>query len=266
MQDVAPELYEAVRTVFIEKVEKDVYISAFLQKVQEGTAVFSNAQIYSKQLGESLSEALLEVLTEDALPDGKLYWNIADRVIRPMLNQNYELVNQAATEVQKLLDSTEKIGLGAVRAVRPDERIKGLLDNATVEGLTFEEMQNRIRAPVVNTTESFFDDFIRENANFRYRAGMNPQIIRIMTGKNPCKWCKALAGTYDYDNDFGYHGYIVSVGASVYQRHKNCHCQVFYRNNREHYLEGVHTKRVVYDADAISKRALLNLDVIKKKE
>ena len=259
MQDIAPELYEAVRTAFTDKVIADPYVFAFMEKVDRVTADFPDAQVYAKRLGEMLSDALLDVLTEDSLPDGRLYWNIADRVIRPMLNQNYELVNQAAAEVQKVLDSAERIGLNAVRAAKPEKRIKGLLDNMTVEGLEFSEVQRRMTAPVVNITESFFDDFIRENANFRYQSGMNPQIIRILTGKKPCSWCKSLAGVYDYENTW------VSDDYTIYQRHENCHCQVFYKNNRERYLQGVHSKRIVREPSDIDTRITLNLDVTRKK-
>lgn len=263
MQDAAIELYAAVAEAFADKVENNAYIVEFLEMLDRAKATFPDVQKYCRHIGETLGTALADTLTENTLPDGRLYWNIADRVVRPMINQNYDLVNWAAAEVQKILDQTDGIGLNAVRAARPDERIKGLLDNMTVEGLEFAEVQQRMTVPVENITESFFDDFIRENAVFRYEAGMYPQIVRILAGKNPCKWCKALAGVYDYE-EIGYDGQVDGLGYSVYQRHENCHCQVYFKNNRERYLQGVHTKRIVRDQTAISTRALLNLDVVKK--
>lgn len=263
MQDAAIELYEAVAEAFADRVENNAYIIQFLEMLDKAKVTFADAQKYSRCIGELLGNVLIDTLTENALPDGHLYWNIADRVIRPMVNQNYDLVNWAAAEVQKILDQTDGIGLNAVKAARPDGRIKGLMDNMTVEGLEFAEVQRRMTVPVENITESFFDDFIRENAAFRYEAGMSPQIVRVLAGKNPCKWCKALAGVYDYE-EIGYDGQIDELGYSVYQRHENCHCQVYFKNNRKRYLQGVHTKRIVRDQAAISTRALLNLDVMKK--
>ena len=257
MQDIVPELYEKIKNTFSSKVEKDSYISEFLRMVQKNSATFPDAQKYAKRLGELLGETLLEELKENVLPDGKLYWNIADRTIRPMLNQNYDLVNKAAAEVQKILDKKDGIGLNAVKAARPDERIKGLLDNATVDGLEFSEVQRRMTTPVQNITESFFDDFVYENAAFRYEAGMNPQIVRVLVGKSPCKWCKSLAGVYDYDD-------VRDTGNPVFQRHTDCHCQIYFKNNKGRYLQGVHSKRMVRDPAAINARALLNLDVTKK--
>lgn len=234
MEDITPQLLKEIEYVFKTKVKKDRYISKFLSKVQKGNVNFEDMQLYSKKLGEILGNTFVDVLKEDVLPDGKLYWNIAERTMLPMLNNNYDLVTKASIDVQKIIDAKEGIGLKPIIPKRPDERIKGILDYATVEGIAFEETQNRMKEPVTNITESFFDDFIKQNADFRHKVGLKPKIIRIIKGNKPCKWCKSLAGVYDYAQ-------VSDNGNDVFRRHENCHCQVTYVTNRV--IQDVHTKK-----------------------
>lgn len=236
MNDIAPKLLEEIETTFNRKVKKNSFISSFLLKVQKGTVNFSDMQLYSKELGQILGNTFKEVLREDALPDGKLYWNIAERTMLPMLNNNYELVTNASVEVQKIIDIKDGIGLKPIKPPRNDDRIKGILDGATVDGLEFSEVQKRITEPVVNVTESFFDDFIKANALFRYMAGLHPQIIRKLKGKKPCKWCKSLAGAYNYED-------VSDKGNDVFRRHENCHCQVIYKTYKTR--QDVWTKKTI---------------------
>ena len=251
MEDIAPQLLKEIEDVFKTKVKKDSYISKFLLKVQKGNVNFEDMQLYSKKLGELLGNTFVDVLKEDVLPDGKLYWNIAERTILPMLNNNYDLVTKASVEVQKIIDVKDGIGLKAIVPKRPDERIKGILDNVTVDGIAFSETQKRMKENTVNITEHFFDEFIKKNSEFRYKAGMNPQIIRVLLGKNPCNFCKSLAGTYDYEK-------VKNTGNKVFIRHNECHCQVIYKNNKQRYIQGVHTKRTTQKN--INAKEILNLD------
>lgn len=236
MEDVAPQLLEEIQKTFNQKVKKNKRITSFLSKVKEGTVNFNDMQLYSKELGQVLGDTFIEVLKEDVLPDGTLYWNIAERTMLPMLNNNFELVTNASIEVLKIIDIKDGIGLKAITPQRPNERIKGILDNVTVGGIPFEETQRRMKEPVTNLTESFFDDFIKQNADFRYKAGLYPQIIRIVKGSKACKWCKSLAGIYEY-------GEVMNTGNDVFRRHENCHCQVIMRTNK--IRQDVHTKKIV---------------------
>lgn len=235
MEDIAPKLIEEIEKTFNRKVKKDIFISSFLKKVKQGEVDFIDTQTYSRKLGVILGDTFKEVLREDVLPDGRLYWNIAERTMLPMLNNNYELVNAASIEVQKILDVKEGIGLKPIKSKRPDERIKGVLDNVTVEGLAFAEVQKRMTEPVENITQSFFDDFVKENADFRHKVGLKPKIIRILKGSKTCKWCKQLAGEYDYEE-------IKKSGNDVFRRHENCKCQVVYATSNE--IQDVYSKKV----------------------
>lgn len=251
MKDVAPELLEELQEVFQEKVRKNSYISRMLLKVQDGTVNFEDVQLYSKELGKLLGNTFVEVLKEDVLPDGKLYWNIAERTMIPMLNNNFDLVNMASEEVQKLIDLKDGLKLNPRLPTRNDERIKGVVDHACEDGIEFSEVQLRMMKPTQTITESFFDEFIRVNADFKYNIGMRPQVIRTLMGNHACSWCKKLAGVYDYET-------IKETGNNVWMRHQNCHCSVIYKNNAKGYLEGAHTKRRTQDNK--NARKILSLD------
>lgn len=72
-KDIAPELLERIRKDFLELLGDS--------KVTQQTYV--GAEEYAEQVGSALAEAFRRHLSSDVLPDGKMYWNIADRVIRP---------------------------------------------------------------------------------------------------------------------------------------------------------------------------------------
>lgn len=236
MEDIAPQLLKEIEDVFQSKVKNNKFISFFLKRMQNGQANVYDVNGFASNLGNILGETFVEVLNQDMLPDGKLYWNIAERTMIPMIEQNYELINEAGAGVQKIEDMKKGIGLKTIKAPKPTERIKGLIDNVTVDGLPFEEVQRRMKEPVVNISESFYDDFVKENARFRYKAGLQTQIIRVLKGKKPCKWCKSLAGVYDYSQ-------VSDTGNDVFRRHENCHCQVVYVNHKHKYKQDVHTKK-----------------------
>ena len=236
MEDVAPHLLKEIEDKFFDKVKNNKWVQNFLENMQKGQATVYDVNLFASNLGRMLGETFVDVLNQDMLPDGKLYWNIAERTMIPMIEKNYELINECARGVQKIEDMKKGIGLKTIKAKKPKERIKGLIDNVTVEGLPFEEVQRRMKENVVNISESFYDDFVKENADFRFRAGLGTQIIRVLKGKKPCVWCQSLAGKYDYAE-------VKDTGNDVFRRHENCHCQVVFVNHKQKYIENVHTKK-----------------------
>ncbi|MDK6788265.1 hypothetical protein QP330_10485, partial [Actinotignum timonense] len=62
-------------------------------------------------MGEILSKVLGSSLSNDTLPDGKMYYNIAKRLLNETLGRNYELVSSYASDVQKQLNERANIHL-----------------------------------------------------------------------------------------------------------------------------------------------------------
>ena len=162
--DVVPALNEAIQASFKGYVLKDRRIATISKRIRDGTATFVDAHDYAERLGENLSRALVNNLTADRLPDGRLYYNIAQRTVVPGLQENYDLANVAASDIQDIIFASEGIGIKAAKADFPEERIQGLIDKMTAEGITLERAIIWLQEPIINNSEAFVDDFIKENA------------------------------------------------------------------------------------------------------
>ena len=220
--DVVPVLNEKIQTSFQSNMMRDRRIAQISKRIRDGTATFVDGHDYAERLGESLSKALISNLNEENLPDGRLYYNIAKRTVTPALRNNYELTNEAAEQIQSIIDSGLGIGLKSVKAEFPESRIKGLIDKMTTEGISLEDALIWLGEPIINNSEAFFDDFIDSNAKFRTEAGLKATITRIAEA-NCCPWCDSLAGTYEYG----------SAPDDIYRRHQYCRCTVTYQTEKK---------------------------------
>ena len=221
MVDVVPELYSDIERDFKSNVMKDRRIATITKRIRDGTATQRDGHDYAERLGEDLSRALVGNLTPERLPDGRLYYNIAKRTVVPSLENNYELTNEVASEIQAVLDLKAGIGLNSSKADFPTERIQGLIDKMTADNITIGRAIIWLQEPIINNSEAFFDDFIRENARVRRDIGLKATLTRSVES-GCCKWCEALAGTYDYDN----------APDDIYRRHEFCRCTVTYQSKK----------------------------------
>lgn len=96
-KDIAPELLERIRADF----------RALLGDAKPAADTYAAAADYAELVGSALAEAFRRNLTADALPDGRLYWNIADRVVRPLLEEEHLLVADASAAVQQALNQQQ---------------------------------------------------------------------------------------------------------------------------------------------------------------
>lgn len=243
MVDIAPDLLEQIQTDFASRVAGDSKIQALYRKITEGAATYADAEEYAFQVGQALSQALGKVLTPNALPDGRMYYNIADRVLRPMLQEDHNLVSDAAAAVQKALN--EKAGIGIKPQTVPinTDRVDGIIDIAS-NAEQFEDVAHGLDAQIKNFSMNVVDETLRANVEFQGKSGMSPKVIRRATSKC-CDWCSRLAGKYEYPD----------VPKDVYRRHNNCRCVVEY-DPGEGKRQNVHTKKWTEDPgrDTIESR------------
>lgn len=223
MADIGAELLEKIRAEFQKSCKADKYIQSVLKKIEGGTAKMEEVALLSKQLGFRVSQAIGAHVNVAALPDGKLYYNIADTILSGVLKDNYDIINSAAAECQKALDSQAGINIRPQQAAFPTERVQAVVNAASVPDIAEEVMIRRMTAPVQNITESFYNDYVQKNVKLRSDAGLDCYIIRNDHG-GCCKWCSKLAGKYHYPED---------VPKDVYRRHDNCGCTVTYLNGRK---------------------------------
>lgn len=209
------ELINALREIFYGKCNSDKKLQNIAQKLAEGT--YSDAHDYSVRVGELLSEAFSEVLTEEIYPE--LTQEIARQIIPSLLGSDHRMISDACVTVQEHLNQNAGIGLKPIEPEFDVSRAYDLADKY-VSYDDHEKAKWVLGEPVENYSQSVVDDSIRRNADFQWRAGMSPKIVR-KAESGACKWCRSLAGTYDYSD-------VRDTGNDVYRRHENCRCEVTY--------------------------------------
>lgn len=225
-EDITPGLLRKIQDDFQKNFDKSAAISSLYKKVRDGTATYSEANDFAIEVGEILASSFKYNLSSEMLPEGRMYYNIAKRIIEPTMTNNYELVTDVTTRVQTLLNKSAGIGIKAIKPELNQDRIQGIINRVSNE-MVFDKVAWILDEPVKVFSQSIVDDSIRENAEFQYNAGLSPRIERTTTG-NCCEWCRRLADTYSYPD----------VPKEVYQRHDHCRCKVDYITGKRR--ENVH--------------------------
>lgn len=127
MEDIVPELYEKIKNEFENLISGDRQIQELLSGENE-RASFSDVSLLARRMGEYAVMSLTTYLTEEQLPDGRLYWNIMQRTIVPIMRRVYDIVNQMAGIVQKREDEPKKIGIKPIKPKFPLERIESVMN------------------------------------------------------------------------------------------------------------------------------------------
>ena len=214
MEDIVPGLLDAIQKDFEKSINGNPAIERIVKMVAEGTATYKDANNLAVWSGQLLSTALNNNLTPGLLPDDKMYFNIADRILGPMLEKDHELISSATEAIQKSMN--RKLGLD-IKPIKPplnEDRIKGLVNRLATED-SFEKARWLLNEPIVNFSQSIVDDAIKANTDFLSKAGLQSMIIREVVG-DACDWCKEIAGSYTYPD----------IPDDVYRRHERCRCTV----------------------------------------
>lgn len=228
--DIVPGLLEKIQKEFDEQVKKSPKIKESLKQLKGKKATYKNANEFSIELGEILAKVLEKNISGDVLPDGRMYFNIGQRILNEFLGNNYKLISGYSGDVQTLLNKQAKIGLKTQVPPINQDRIDGLVNRLDSE-LIFENVKWLLEEPVINFSQNIVDDFVETNANFHAKSGLSPKLTRTVHGKT-CEWCKNLAGTYDYP-----------APSNIYQRHERCRCIVEYNPKDGRGVQNSHTKK-----------------------
>jgi hypothetical protein len=217
MEDIGKELCERVREVFEQRNSSNAFMVRLKDEIARGTATMRDTSLYSQTLGINLRRAIKEVVTPDELPDSTLYYNIAHSILEPLLRDTYEDVNAVCAEVQRKLDDKAGIHLAPQKADFPAERVRAACGSASVKDTAAHGIEVLERTSE-NITAAFSDDYMKANADFRNRAGLDTYIERRDDGKC-CEWCSKIAGRYSYPD---------KAPRDIFRRHDNCGCTVEY--------------------------------------
>lgn len=245
--DIGQDILRSVKADFAKALDdQSGRLGRLFKKIQDGKASMSEISTFSVLIGQTVSSAVEKRVTPEALPNGTLYFNIAQTVLQGILKDSHELINLAASSVQERLDAQQGLHIRAVKPEYPEERVKSIAGAASTASMNSngEKEQRRLTSPVENVVQSFYSDYVRENADLRSKAGLNAYIIRRTSGKC-CAWCADLAGRYRYED----------APPDVYARHDNCTCTVDFVTNN--YRQDVWSKRK-YALSPTQRRAILD--------
>lgn len=214
-KDIVPELLAKIEADFRERYNSSSIIRTTQEWIQGGRGTYKVANQYAIETGRLLADALKANLSADILPDGRMYYNIAERILSKTMGNNHQLISQAAAQVQTDLNKAAGMRIKGLEAPLNKDRIDGLVERLSGE-LDFDQISWIIDEPVVNFSQSIIDDTIKANVDLHARLGLKPKIVRTTTG-DCCDWCAEVAGTYEYP-----------APQDVYRRHQRCRCTVDY--------------------------------------
>ena len=249
VKDIVPELLTKIQTEFEEARLDSEVLKSLLSKLQSKSAGYLEANEYAIELGEILSKALIGSVSSSNLPDGKMYYNIAKRLLTETLGWNFELISGYAQRVQKNLNEEAKIGLAVQNPKLNQDRITGLVNRISSEE-EFSQISWILREPIVNFSQSIIDDSIQENAEFQKKVGLAPVIERHSTG-HCCDWCQSLVGKYLYGEE----------PAGFYRRHQRCKCTIDFHPKNGKKQNSWSKKWSKESADILERRKQHNIDI-----
>lgn len=252
MEDIAPKLLEQLQEDFHRRIQKNKKLQDLLELVREGKATYIQAHEAAYEIGMALSQVFGNNLSSAVLPDGRMYFNIAQRVVQPLLEEDHQLIADVAVQVQEALNKKAKLGLKPQTVAVNEDKVYGIV-NKISEADSFDDIAWMLGDPVVNFSQTVVDAVLRENVNFQGKAGLVPKIIRKAESRC-CKWCRNLAGVYDYP----------MVPNDVYRRHERCRCIVDYDPGTGK-VQNVHSK-IWRDQEQLEQRKnVTGVDTSQKK-
>lgn len=252
--DVLPGILKEVQERFERDFGKSEIVRNAFATLKAKKATYKTANEFAIEIGEILSKALGASISTDKLPDGKMYYNIAQRLLTDVLGRNHQLVSGYASDVQKNLNDKAKIGLKVQVPELNLDRIAGIVNRFSSEE-NFEDVSWLLGEPIVNFTQSIIDDSIRKNAEFHHQSGLQPEIVR-KSYFHCCEWCQEVQGNYKYPR----------VPKDVYRRHQHCRCIVDY-DPKSGKIQNVWTKKWnSIDKERVERRKLIGVVSVDERE
>ena len=223
MEDVAPKLYSQIRTLFDKAVDADPQLRRVENRIRDGTATQKDVLLYSQRLGKHASDACKTVLVPENLPDGKLYYNIGERTVKRLIQENEAEIISRASKQNAAMNESAGVGLKAKKPKRDrSESLVSAMCNADADAAVVARL---LGEPMITVHATVVDDFIQANAEVAYKAGLEPMIIReydgvgVHDGKDACQWCLSRAGRWSYGEAYD---------NGVFERHTGCGCTTTY--------------------------------------
>lgn len=220
--DIAPEISANIKKSYNAYVSKDKRI-AQLEKNLAKKSNWADANEFATRHGEALVKAVRDNVSSEILPDGIMYYNIAEKVLPENLISSEHIIEEYALKVQqKMLEDSGY----HIKALKPDhnaDRVRGIVDLASSK--PYDEVKDQLYEVMRNYDQSIVDATIQKNAELLNDLGVYAMVTRIYDGvglhdgKQPCQWCIERAGTWTYEE---------ANANGVFERHTGCGCTIVY--------------------------------------
>lgn len=225
---IATHIVIGIRKTFAQKMQNDKRLAELAELIAAGGGTYVQAQEYAELAAAALSQAILEYVTVETVPEITL--ELAEAILKPTLKTGFESIEAISRAVQQNLNAAAGIGLKAVGVRQNIDRVQGLC--TAVSG--YEETADALwifGEPIKTYMRTIPADVLKANVAFQGQAGLAPMIVRKNVGKC-CDYCDKLAGSYQYP----------AVDSDVYRRHDRCRCTVDYMPG-DGRVQNVHSKR-----------------------
>lgn len=207
------EILDTMQEEYERRSKNDPKLGEIRKQIKNG-ATYREAESYGTRSGEILSDVLQINITEDVFNrDTPL-----EDLIVPMMRTNYEKVVSATSAVQSSLNKSANINIKPIVPGFNEEEAVNLVTKMLSYD-SFEEAEWLLGEPIVTNSLGVVTDMLHANADFQYKSGMSPKIVRTAES-DCCKWCAELEGVYEYRE--------LSSNSDVWKRHANCRCEVTY--------------------------------------
>ena len=221
MEDVAPKLADELLSAYKKAISK--VLNKYEKYIKQGSVSYETAHNFSLEAYDIAFNAVKKTLTPDALPDERLYFNIAERTLKPLIEQGCNDIADYCKQIQKNMNDSLGAHIKAADIPLEADRIDDIVSHAAnIE--KFDDVIDKIGYSMENLYQHVVDESIRCNADMHYKLGFKPKIIRIAESKC-CEWCSNLEGTYNYAD-------VSNQGNDVFRRHRNCRCTVLYEEKK----------------------------------
>lgn len=211
-------------------IDEDPVIQSLLKAKK---SKFKQADDYAVRLGEILGEAIKKNVSGDILPNEKMYYNIADRVLGNLLSKSHQQVTDFTAGIQELLNKEAKVP--KVKTASFNEKMADGLIQKVADADKYDDVAPQLYRSLTTFNMNVVAENIKTNAEYQRKLGFSPKIKR--TSFNGCDWCQEKAGEYTYPN----------VKPDIYKRHEGCRCTLEFVSS-----EG--KKKVLWDKNTESAK------------
>ena len=128
MKDVTPGLLEELNKTFEQKLAIHPQIRAYKKKLEAEKLDEKSVALFIREMVSLAAATVASVLRPEKLPDGKLYWNIAEGVLVPFLKDVVSQMSNIAVSAQKTADQKQNINIKVAGIRYPEGQIRSYLN------------------------------------------------------------------------------------------------------------------------------------------